>query len=214
MSLVYPTMLSIAKLAIAKDVYLLKTINLSTDPFFEKRGINQGDSLLFFICFRITCILISWSAYAIMPVGKKDMTMFHVNKERAPGCTANTFEGSSLFISVVERPLGYLLSLSCLSNHLQMRWQVTPAATVTKKDMTISICSPPPVAGYRLDNTVSISYLLLFWKYKQFLEVYKIILGLFEYIILKSSALFQTSILSLNLADSFLVLYTQINPVF
>ena len=67
------------------------------------------------------------------------MTMFHVNKERAPGCTANTFEGSSLFISVVERPLGYLLSLSCLSNHLQMRWQVTPAATVTKKDMTISI---------------------------------------------------------------------------
>lgn len=92
-----------------------------------------------------------------MPVGKKDMTMFHVNKERAPGCTANTFEGSSLFISVVEHPPGYLLSLLCLSNHLQMRWQVTPAATVTKKDMTISICSPPPVAGYRLDNTVSIS---------------------------------------------------------
>ena len=149
-----------------------------------------------------------------MPVGKKDMTMFHVDKERAPGCTANTFEGSSLFISVVERPLGYLLSLSCLSNHLQMRWQVTPAATVTKKDMTIPICSPPPVAGYRLDNTVSITYLLLFWKYKQFLKVYKIILGLFEYIILKSSALFQTSILSLNLADCFLVLYTQINPVF
>ena len=91
----------------------------------------------------------------------------------SPGCTANTFEGSSLFISVVERPLGYLLSLSCLSNHLQMRWQVTPAATVTKKDMTISICSPPPVAGYRLDNTVSITYLLSFWKYKQFLEITK-----------------------------------------
>ena len=48
--------------------------------------------------------------------------------------------------------------------------------------------SPPPVAGYRLDNTVSITYLLSFWKYKQFLEVYKIILGLFEYIILKSSS--------------------------
>jgi hypothetical protein len=109
-----------------------------------------------------------------MPVGKKDMTMFHVNTERAPGCTANTFEGSSLFISVVEHPPGYLLSLLCLSNHLQMRWQVTPAATVTKKDMTISICSPPPVAGYRLDNTVSISYLLLFWKYKQFLEITKL----------------------------------------
>ena len=46
--------------------------------------------------------------------------------------------------------------------------------------------SPSPVAGYRLDNTVSITYLLSFWNYKQFLEVYKIILGLFEYIILKS----------------------------
>lgn len=72
-----------------------------------------------------------------MPVGKKDMTMFHVNKERTPVCTTNTCEGSSLFISVVEYPLGY-------SNHLQMRWQVTPAATATKKDMTISMCSPPP----------------------------------------------------------------------
>ena len=68
-----------------------------------------------------------------MPVGKKDMTMFHVNKERAPRMYANTFEGSSLFISVVEHPPDYLLSLLCLSNHLQMRWQVTPAATVTKK---------------------------------------------------------------------------------
>ena len=34
--------------------------------------------------------------------------------------------------------------------------------------------TPPPVAGYRLDNTVSISYLLLFWKYKQFLEITKL----------------------------------------
>ena len=48
------------------------------------------------------------------------MTMFHMNKERAPGCTANTFEGSSLFISVVQHPPGYLLSLLCLSNHLEM----------------------------------------------------------------------------------------------
>ena len=66
------------------------------------------------------------------------MTMFHVNKERAPGCTANTFEGSSLFISVVERPLGYLWSLSCLSNHLQMRWLITPATTETIRDNRIS----------------------------------------------------------------------------
>ena len=46
-----------------------------------------------------------------MPVGKKDMMMFHVNKERTPVCTTNTCEGSSLFISVVEHPLGYSLSL-------------------------------------------------------------------------------------------------------
>ena len=85
------------------------------------------------------------------------MTMFHVNKERTPVCTTNTCEGSSLFISVVEHPLGYSLSLLCLSNHLQMRWQVTPAATATKKDMTIFMCSPPPVAGSRLDNAVSIT---------------------------------------------------------
>ena len=65
------------------------------------------------------------------------MTMFHVNKERTPVCTTNTCEGSSLFISVVEHPPGYLLSLSCLSNHLQMRWQVTPAVTVTIKETRI-----------------------------------------------------------------------------
>ena len=91
------------------------------------------------------------------------MTMFHVNNERAPGCTANTFEGSSLFISVVEHPLGYSLSLLCLSNHLQMRWQVTPAATATKKDITISMCSPPPVAGSRLDNMISIAWVRTNW---------------------------------------------------
>ena len=59
----------------------------------------------------ISDILIYRNAYAIMPVGKKDITMFHVNKERTPVCTTNTCEGSSLFISVVEHPLGYLLSL-------------------------------------------------------------------------------------------------------
>ena len=102
-------------------------------------------------------------------------------KNEAPDCSASTFRGFFLFFLVVKRPPGYLLSLLCLSNHLQMRWQVTPAATVTKKDMTISICSPPPVAGYRLDNTVSISYLLLFWKYKQFLEITKEIQEIFYF---------------------------------
>ena len=80
------------------------------------------------------------------------MTMFHVNKERAPGCTANTFEGSSLFISVVERPLGYLLSLSCLSNHLQMRWLITPAITETIRDSNISIINTPFPYRYRGGN--------------------------------------------------------------
>ena len=46
---------------------------------------------------------------------------------------------SSYFIIVDKKPLGYLLSLSCLSNHLQMRWQVTPAATVTIKVIIISL---------------------------------------------------------------------------
>ena len=108
-------------------------------------------------------ILIYRNAYAIMPVGKKDMTMFHVNKERTLVCTTNTCEGSSLFISVVEHPLGYSLYLLCLSNHLQMRWQVTPAATATKKDITISMCSPPPVAGSRLDNMISIAWVRTNW---------------------------------------------------
>ena len=54
-------------------------------------------------------------------------------KNEAPDCSASTFRGFFLFFLVVKRPPGYLLSLSCLSNHLQMRWQVTPAATVTKK---------------------------------------------------------------------------------
>jgi hypothetical protein len=33
---------------------------------------------------------------------------------------------------VAKHPPGYLLSLSCLSSHLLMRWQTTPAATVTR----------------------------------------------------------------------------------
>ena len=56
---------------------------------FWKQGINQGDSLLFFICFGITCILISWSAYVIMPVGEKKWWV-HVDKKNEALSSANT----------------------------------------------------------------------------------------------------------------------------
>lgn len=91
------------------------------------------------------------------------MTMFHVNKERAPGCTANTFEGSSLFISVVEHPPGYLLSLLCLSNHLQMRWQVTPAATAIKKEVIGFNEGTPFLLPDWGSNVISISRIRTKW---------------------------------------------------
>ncbi len=51
-----------------------------------------------------------------------------------------TQSGDSFFsFIVVKHPLGYLLSLSFLSSHLTMRWQITPPATVTKRDMSISL---------------------------------------------------------------------------
>ena len=56
-----------------------------------------------------------------------------IAKNEAPGCTGTTIRGFFLFFRMVKHPSGYLLSSSFLSSHLQMRWQVTPAATVTKK---------------------------------------------------------------------------------
>ena len=57
-------------------------------------------------------------------------------------------DSSFLFI-VAKHPQGYLLSLLLLSSHLQMRWQTTPAVTVIKKEIAITIQTPPSVAGYR-----------------------------------------------------------------
>ena len=108
-------------------------------------------------------ILISWSAYAIMPVGKKDMTMFHVNKERTPVCTTNTCEGSSLFISVVEHPPGY--SFSCYDCLTICKWDgksYLPQQPL-KKIWLFPCVHLPPVAGSRLDNAVSITQLRTEW---------------------------------------------------
>ena len=66
-------------------------------------------------------------------------------------------DSSFLFI-VAKRPLGYWLPLSCLSSHLLMRWQTTPAVTVTRNVKNNSMQTPPPVAGCRLDNTSIITY--------------------------------------------------------
>ena len=121
---------------------------------------------------------------------------------------------SSCFLQWTGKPLGQSCPICLRLAICKHSRQICLPYRRQETRLQYPCSSPPPVAGYRLDNTVSITYLLSFWKYKQFLKVYKIILGLFEYIILKSSALFQTSILSLNLADCFLVLYTQINPVF
>ena len=80
------------------------------------------------------------------------------SENETPNCAATRSGASSFLFTVAKHPPGYLLSLSCLSSHLPMRWQTTPAATVTKKLISMSIESPPPVAGYRLDNIDIISY--------------------------------------------------------
>lgn len=89
-------------------------------------------------------------------IRQKDMSI-HMYKERIPQLYPNTVEGFFFSFVVAKHPLGYLLSLSLLSSHLMMRWQTTPPITVTKSDMSISICTPPPVVGYRLDNKPIIS---------------------------------------------------------
>lgn len=103
-------------------------------------------------------ILQSNYAYAIMPLGKGKWRHFHAGKERNPRPCCTTVEGFFFSFIVAKHPLGYSLSLSCLSSHLLMRWQTTPAATVTRKVTINSMQTPPPVAGYRLDNKSIISH--------------------------------------------------------
>ena len=60
-------------------------------------------------------------------------------KNESPDRNGVRSRDSSFLFIVAKHPPGYLLSLSCLSSHLLMRWQTTPAATVTRKVMMISI---------------------------------------------------------------------------
>ena len=70
-------------------------------------------------------------------------------KEWIPRPYCRTVWGFFLSFIVAKNPLGYLLPLSSLSNHLMMQWQTTPPTTVTKKEITTSIQTPPPCCGYR-----------------------------------------------------------------
>ena len=84
-------------------------------------------------------------------------------KDESPDRNGVQSRDSSFLFVVAKHPPGYLLSLSCLSSHLLMRWQTTPAATVTRKVMMISIWTPPPVVGCRLNNIKIITYPLIFF---------------------------------------------------
>lgn len=63
---------------------------------------------------------------------QRNVTIFHAGKERSPQPCCSTVEGFFFSFIVAKHPLGYLLSLSCLSSHLLMRWQTTPAETDTR----------------------------------------------------------------------------------
>ena len=80
-------------------------------------------------------ILQSRIAYAIIPEKKQA----GIGNPRIPGLCVSTVRGFFFSFIVAKHPLGYLLSLSYLSSHLQMRWQATPAITVTIKASSTSI---------------------------------------------------------------------------
>ena len=79
-------------------------------------------------------------------------------KNESPDRNEVQSRDSSFLFTVAKHPLDDLLPLSCLSSHLLMRWQTTPAATVTRNVKNNSMQTPPPVAGCRLDNTGIITY--------------------------------------------------------
>ena len=85
------------------------------------------------------CILQLKFAYAIMPVSKKRLQV-HLDER--------TFWGFFLSFIPAKHPVGYLLSFGSLSSHLTMRWQSKPPMTVTKKEITTSIQTPPPCCGF------------------------------------------------------------------
>ena len=93
-----------------------------------------------------------------MPIGKRNDKSIKTKNE-SPNCMALQFGDSSFLFIVAKHPLGYLLPFLSLSNHLLMQWDTTPAVTATKNETTMSIKTPPPVVGYRLDNIIIISYI-------------------------------------------------------
>ena len=59
-------------------------------------------------------------AYAIMPIGKKDMLVPREQRTKSPSRSRVQFGDSSFLFTVAKHPLGYLLSLWSLSNRLMM----------------------------------------------------------------------------------------------
>ena len=104
---------------------------------------NSHLSTLLAILRTFSRILHFRPAYAIMPVGKRKLRV-HLDKERIPEPCCSTVRGFFFSFILAKHPVGYLLSLSFLSSHLQMRWQITPAKTATTKEIAISIRTPPP----------------------------------------------------------------------
>lgn len=92
----------------------------------------------YYVTICCKCILQRKCAYAIMPVGKRDITNFHVGqygKTKTPERQLWGFLFLSRHGGLNHRLVtDYLL----LSNHLQMRWLITPAKTATKRDIHIS----------------------------------------------------------------------------
>ena len=96
------------------------------------------------------CILQSRLAYAIMPIGKKTKCFLAKQQNENPRMRVRgfsiPFNSGGLNHRLVT---GYL----SLSNHLQMRWQTTPATTVTiKKTKCIPLRNTPSPYRYRGGN--------------------------------------------------------------
>ena len=70
---------------------------------------------------------------------RQKVNRISIAKEWSPRQCCSTVEGFFFSFMVAKHSPGYLLSLSFLSSHLQMRWQATPAPTETTKVNSSSI---------------------------------------------------------------------------
>ena len=73
------------------------------------------------------------AAYAMMPLGKKEMRSSSRQKNESPNRVTAQSGDSSFLFTTAKHPPDYLLPLSPLSSHLQMRWQTTPDPGITRK---------------------------------------------------------------------------------